>query len=66
MRLTDFWERMEATFGRTYARSVAADRVWTSLGGRTIDGALAAGESAKDVWAAVCQEAEVPRVHRHR
>jgi hypothetical protein len=66
VRLTDFWERMEATFGPTYARSVATDRVWTSLGGRTVDAALAAGESAKDVWAAICQEADVPRVHRHR
>ena len=66
VRMTDFWDRMEATFGRSYARSVATDRVFTSLGGRTVDQAFAAGENAKDVWAAVCQEAEVPRVHRHR
>jgi hypothetical protein len=66
VRLTDFWERMDATFGKTYARSVAADRVFASLGERTVDAALAAGEDTKDIWAAVCAEVDVPRIHRHR
>lgn len=47
-------------FGAAYARSVAHDHVMQSLGGRTVDEALAAGEPAKQVWRAVCAEFEVP------
>ena len=54
MRLTDFWSRLEETFGAAYARSVAADQVLFQLGGRTIDQALAQGEDVDIVWRAVC------------
>lgn len=54
MRLTDFWDRLEQTFGPAYARSVAADQVLSELGGRTINEALAQGEEAAVVWRAVC------------
>lgn len=47
MRLTDFWERMEARFGARYAESVARDQVLPQLGGLTVVQALAAGWSAK-------------------
>ena len=53
MRLTDFWARLEATFGPGYAASVARDQVLTQLGGRTIDQALAQGEETVAVWRAV-------------
>ena len=53
MRLTEFWDRMRAQFGDTYAQSVAKDYVFDQLGGRTIDRALADGEDAKVVWRAV-------------
>ena len=53
MRLTDFWDRLEQTFGSAYAASVAHDQVLTQLGGRTINQALAAGEEADIVWRAV-------------
>lgn len=53
MRLTDFWARLEQTFGPGYATSVARDQVLTQLGGRTIDQALAQGEDAAVVWRAV-------------
>lgn len=65
MRLTEFWERMEARFGPAYADSVACDQVIGGLGNRTIHEALAAGESAKDVWRAVCEHFEVPVSERH-
>lgn len=55
MRLTDFWERMRAQFGDTYAESVAKDYVLSNLGGRTVNKALADGEDAKVVWRAVCE-----------
>lgn len=60
MRLTVFWERMRAQFGDTYADSVAKDYVIASLGGRTVNKALADGEDAKIVWRAVCETFNVP------
>lgn len=59
MRLTEFWQRMEARFGAAYARSVAADYRLPALGS-TVDEALAAGVETKRVWQAVCAEFEVP------
>ncbi|MCW2888029.1 MAG: hypothetical protein JWL58_4891 [Streptosporangiaceae bacterium] len=49
-----FWQRMNEQFGEAYAASVAKDYVIAELGGRTIEQALADGDSAKSVWAAVC------------
>ncbi|HEV7934712.1 MAG TPA: DUF3046 domain-containing protein [Actinomadura sp.] len=60
MRLTAFWERMNQQFGEAYAESLAKDYVMSELGGRTIDQALADGESAKRVWQAVCATFDVP------
>jgi hypothetical protein len=51
---------MNEQFGERYAQSVAKDYVLAELGGRTIDQALAAGESTKTVWAAVCDTFDVP------
>jgi hypothetical protein len=53
VRLTDFWERLDEAFGPGYAVSVATDQVLTTLGGRTIKQALAAGEETVVVWRAV-------------
>jgi hypothetical protein len=53
VRLTDFWGRLEQAFGPAYARSFAADHVFTELGGRTIDEALAQGEETITVWRVV-------------
>ncbi len=53
MRLTDFWYRMTQVFGDAYARSVAEDQVLATLGGRTVEQALAAGEETVTVWRAV-------------
>ena len=51
---------MEAAFGPAYARSYAVDHVIFELGSRTVEQALADGESAKDVWRAVCESARLP------
>lgn len=58
--MSDFWQRMEARFGTSYAHSLAADYRVTSLGA-TIDEAIERGDSAKSIWQAVCQEFEVPQ-----
>jgi hypothetical protein len=60
VRLTVFWERMAAFFGEAYAQSVAADHVFSGLGGRTVNRALADGEDVKVVWRAVCEAFSVP------
>ncbi|WP_432836330.1 DUF3046 domain-containing protein [Dactylosporangium sp. CA-092794] len=53
MRLTDFWQRLEQVFGVGYAHSIAHDQVFSQLGGRTIEEALAGGVETADVWRAV-------------
>ncbi|MEU9844331.1 DUF3046 domain-containing protein [Actinomadura sp. NPDC048032] len=64
MRLTLFWDRMNQQFGEHYAESVAKDYVMAELGGRTIEQALADGESAKKVWQAVVATFDVPATLR--
>jgi hypothetical protein len=54
--LTDFWNRLEQSFGAAYAASFAADHALTGLGSRTIRQALADGEEAAVVWRAVVEE----------
>lgn len=58
MRLTDFWERMERRFGRSYVDSYARDQALPALGSRTVTEALAAGEDAVVVWRAVVASTE--------
>jgi hypothetical protein len=60
VRLTEFWDRMNAQFGDVYAQSVAKDFVFDQLGGRTVERALADGVDAKAVWRAVCETFKVP------
>ena len=61
MRLTEFWDRMNTQFGDSYAQSVAKDFVFSQLGGRTVERALADGVDAKVVWRAVCDTFKVPQ-----
>lgn len=56
MRRSDFWERLGQVFGSAYARSVANDQVLSSLGGRTINHALAEGVEVQVIWRAVCEQ----------
>jgi hypothetical protein len=51
---------MRAFFGEGYAESVAKDYVLSTLGGRTVNQALAQGEDAKVVWRAVGETFNVP------
>jgi hypothetical protein len=60
VRLTEFWDRMNAQFGDVYAQSVAKDFVFDQLGGRTVERALADGVDARAVWRAVCETFKVP------
>jgi Protein of unknown function (DUF3046) len=64
VRLTAFWGLMRDQFGEAYAQSVAKDYVFGSLGGRTVERALADGVEAKVVWRAVCDTFNVPENRR--
>lgn len=61
MRHTEFWARMEQALGSTaYARHWSEQQVIGSLGGRTVQEALARGDSPKDVWRAVWETLDLP------
>lgn len=64
VRLSEFWKRMESRFGVSYARSYATDQVLATLGGRTVERALADGDDAKTVWRAVCEATQAPASER--
>ena len=64
MRHTEFWARMEQALGPAYARSWASMFVLGDLGGRTVDEALAAGVSPKEVWRAVWAALDLPAKER--
>lgn len=65
MKLTEFRGLMVAQFGAVRASSVAADHVFSALGGRTVDDALEAGVDPKAAWLAVCDDFDVPDALRH-
>lgn len=64
MRLTDFWERMDAVFGPEYARSWARDFSLSALGERTVLQAIDAGIDTREIWDAVCGVVDVPSLLR--
>ena len=64
MRLTDFWERMDAVFGPEYARSWARDFSLASLGDRTVMQAIDGGIDTREIWDAVCGVVDVPSLPR--
>jgi hypothetical protein len=51
---------MEQALGPAYARTWAHEHVMAGLGGRTVEEALAAGESPKHVWRAVWEDLDLP------
>lgn len=64
MRHTEFWARMEAALGTSYARVWAREQVLTDLDSRTVEEALAAGEPPKRVWRVVAGSLRLPEGQR--
>ncbi|RZQ59969.1 DUF3046 domain-containing protein [Amycolatopsis suaedae] len=64
MRITVFRQRMAEEFGTVRAEMLAKDHVLSGLGGRTVEQALAAGVSAKEIWQEVCAAFDVPAERR--
>lgn len=55
---------MGEQLGESYAPTWARYTVLAELGGRTVEQALADGESAKDVWRAVHAHLDLPASQR--
>lgn len=60
MRATVFRNLMATEFGAVRAEMLARDHVLAALGSRTVDQALEAGISPKEIWRAVCDDFDVP------
>jgi hypothetical protein len=64
MRHTEFWARMDAALGESYARVWARQQVLTALGSRTVVEALDDGEPPKRVWHEVAEVLRLPENQR--
>jgi hypothetical protein len=64
MRITAFRKMMAEEFGEIRADMLARDHVFSALNDRTVDQALEAGVSTKEIWQAVCEAFEVPPERR--
>lgn len=59
VRLTDFWERMDAVLGPAYSKSWASDIVLSPIG-MTVNQAISSGVDTREIWRAVCATVDVP------
>ncbi len=57
---SEFWRLMNDEFGAGYTRTVARDQVIAALGGRTVDEAIAAKISLREIWLGLCEVMNVP------
>lgn len=64
VKLTEFWERMEQQLGPAYARVWAGEHRVRELDHRSVDQAMADGDSYKAIWRAVWTELELPLTDR--
>lgn len=64
MRQSEFWSRMEDALGPTYARAWAETFVIGELDSRTVQEALAGGETTKRIWLAVWRTLDLPLSER--
>jgi hypothetical protein len=60
MRMSEFWTLVDEEFGPGQGRALVRDHVLGSLAHRTAEQALAAGEDAREVWLALCDDLQVP------
>lgn len=60
MRRSEFWYAVSQEFGDSYGKVVVADLVIAELGDMTAAEALAGGQSAREVWLALCRASDVP------
>lgn len=64
MRRSEFLRAVDDEFGGR-ATSLLHDLVLSAVGGRTAAQALDAGVPPRDIWLALCVDADVPLERRH-
>jgi hypothetical protein len=62
--MSEFWVLIDDEFGAAQGRTLVCDHILGSLGHRTPEQALAAGEDPRAVWFALCDDLQVPRERR--
>ncbi len=64
MRLSEFQRAAREQFGDVYSGVIIRDHWLASMNGTAQD-ALNRGESARDVWFALCEDLQVPPAERY-
>lgn len=64
MRRSEFQRAVDDEFGAR-ANAIVTDLVLTALGDRTATEAMAFGVPPKEIWLAICEEADVPAERRY-
>ncbi|WP_295010805.1 DUF3046 domain-containing protein [uncultured Microbacterium sp.] len=64
MRRSEFLRAVEAEFG-VRGGALVDDLILPAVGDRTAAQAIEAGVPPREVWLALCVEADVPEVRRH-
>ncbi|MDQ1288218.1 MAG: hypothetical protein QG622_1783 [Actinomycetota bacterium] len=59
--MSEFWALVDGEFGPGQGRVLVRDHVVGTLGNRSAEQALAAGEDERSVWFALCEDLQVPR-----
>ena len=62
--MSEFWTLVDGEFGPARGRTLVRDHVVGGLGHRTPQQALDAGEDARAVWFALCDDLDVPQDRR--
>lgn len=55
---------MADEFGQVHSEMLVRDHVFSALGGRTVEQALAAGIDPKEIWQVACETFDVPPERR--
>jgi hypothetical protein len=64
VRVSEFWKLVDEEFGRAQGRTLVRDHVLGTLGHRTPQQALDAGDDPREVWLALAVDQDVPEERR--
>lgn len=65
MRVSEFWQAVTTEFGDAYGRSLTRDLVLHQVRDLTAVEAIAAGVDPREIWLALCKDADVPPARWH-
>ena len=65
MRESEFWNAVDWVFPHGRGKSLTSDLVLSSLGDRSPQSAIAAGENPQNVWIALCEAMELPEAYHY-